>query len=145
VADSRPAGRRTGRVAATEVDPLRVAARVCRPVLVAHGTADRTFLPETAKLLFDAIAAPKELVWLEGYDHYGAAQAGDVLWERVFAFFARQMGLPTALPMPPHRMNGHRSVDVALATLATSTAVTLDPRPDEADAAPDDWRVARPA
>jgi hypothetical protein len=116
--------RQTGRDLA-EADPLRVAAGVRRPVLIAHGTADRTFLPETAKLLFDAIPTPKELIWLDGYDHYGAAQAGNDLWDSVFAFVRRHMGLGEAPAPSVDSRNGHRPARDGRVPVTAATASSL--------------------
>lgn len=54
------------RLVRTIADPLRAVRRLDgRPLLMVHGTRDRTVLPEQAKRLFDAAAEPKELRWYE--------------------------------------------------------------------------------
>jgi uncharacterized protein len=59
-----PSGTPLAAVARTVADPLRAVGRLGgRPLLMLHGTRDRTVLPEQARRLFDAAAEPKELRW----------------------------------------------------------------------------------
>jgi hypothetical protein len=139
--------RQTGRDLA-QADPLRIAAGVRRPILIAHGTADRTFLPETAKLLFDAVPTPRELVWLDGYDHYGAAQAGDDLWDRVFAFFRRHMERAETPATTEISSNGYHPTAEGRVLVPTAAASPSGRPREAADArsnAARDWPIDRPA
>lgn len=48
-------------------DPLRAVRKLAgRPVLMVNGRQDRTVHPAQARLLFDAAAEPKEIVWYHG-------------------------------------------------------------------------------
>jgi uncharacterized protein len=59
-----PSGTPLSGVARLAADPLRAARRLAgRPLLLVHGTRDRTVLPEQAQRLYDAAAEPKELRW----------------------------------------------------------------------------------
>lgn len=59
-----PAGTPLSVVARTVADPIRAVRRLRgRPLLMVHGTADRTMRPEQAQRLFDAAGEPKELRW----------------------------------------------------------------------------------
>ena len=54
------------RVVRTVADPIRAVRRLeGRPLLMIHGTRDRTVRPEQATRLFEAAAEPKELRWYD--------------------------------------------------------------------------------
>jgi fermentation-respiration switch protein FrsA (DUF1100 family) len=59
-----PAGTPLSAVARTVADPIRAVGKLRgRPLLLVHGTGDRTMRPEQAQRLFDAASEPKELKW----------------------------------------------------------------------------------
>jgi fermentation-respiration switch protein FrsA (DUF1100 family) len=59
-----PAGTPLSAVARTVADPIRAVRKLRgRPLLMVHGTGDRTMKPEQAQRLFDAAGEPKELRW----------------------------------------------------------------------------------
>lgn len=59
-----PGGTPLAAVARTVADPIRAVRRIAgRPLLMVHGTGDRTVLPEQAERLFAAAGEPKELRW----------------------------------------------------------------------------------
>jgi fermentation-respiration switch protein FrsA (DUF1100 family) len=59
-----PAGTPLSAVARTVADPVRAVRKLRgRPLLMVHGTGDRTMKPEQAQRLFDAAGEPKELKW----------------------------------------------------------------------------------
>lgn len=59
-----PAGTPLSAVARTVADPVRAVRKLRgRPLLMVHGTGDRTVTPDQAQRLFDAAAEPKELKW----------------------------------------------------------------------------------
>ncbi len=59
-----PSGTALTTVARAVADPMRAVRRLRgRPLLMVHGTADRTMRPEQAQRLFDAAGEPKELRW----------------------------------------------------------------------------------
>ena len=59
-----PAGTPLSAVARAVADPVRAVRKLRgRPLLMVHGTGDRTMTPEQAQRLFDAAAEPKELKW----------------------------------------------------------------------------------
>jgi uncharacterized protein len=59
-----PAGTPLSAVARAVADPVRAVRRLAgRPLLMVHGTADRTVLPEQARRLYDAAGEPKEIRW----------------------------------------------------------------------------------
>jgi pimeloyl-ACP methyl ester carboxylesterase len=93
--------RQTGKRFA-EVDPVAAAGRVRCPVLIVHGTADTFFPPAFAAAVCAALPGPKALTWLDGHDHFTVIQAGESLWQPVFAFFDAH------LPSFTHARNGHR-------------------------------------
>lgn len=65
-------GRRFNRTLLDDIrklDILRAAARIQCPVLVIHGDADPTVPVHQAHRLYEALAAPKELLILSGADH----------------------------------------------------------------------------
>lgn len=50
----------------TVADPLRAVKRLAgRPLLIVHGTRDRTVRPEQAQALYVAAAEPKEIRWVD--------------------------------------------------------------------------------
>ena len=62
-----PAGTPFERVIRTIADPgTAVRALRGRPLLMVHGTRDRTVRPEQASRLYEAATEPKELRWYEG-------------------------------------------------------------------------------
>ena len=59
-----PAGTPLSAVARAVADPVRAVRKLRgRPLLMVHGTGDRTMRPEQAQRLFDAASEPKELKW----------------------------------------------------------------------------------
>jgi fermentation-respiration switch protein FrsA (DUF1100 family) len=59
-----PAGTPLSAVARAVADPIRAVRKLRgRPLLMVHGTGDRTMRPEQAQRLFDAAGEPKELKW----------------------------------------------------------------------------------
>ena len=59
-----PAGTPLSAVARAVADPVRAVRKLKgRPLLMVHGTGDRTMKPEQAQRLFDAAGEPKELKW----------------------------------------------------------------------------------
>lgn len=59
-----PAGTPLSAVARAVADPIRAVRKLRgRPLLMVHGTGDRTMKPEQAQRLFDAAAEPKEIKW----------------------------------------------------------------------------------
>ena len=59
-----PAGTPLSAVARAVADPLRAVRKLRgRPLLMVHGTGDRTMTPDQAQRLFDAAGEPKELKW----------------------------------------------------------------------------------
>lgn len=59
-----PAGTPLSAVARAVADPVRAVRKLKgRPLLMVHGTGDRTMRPEQAQRLFDAADEPKELKW----------------------------------------------------------------------------------
>lgn len=59
-----PGGTPLATVARTVADPIRAVRKIAgRPLLMVHGTGDRTVLPEQAERLFAAAGEPKELRW----------------------------------------------------------------------------------
>jgi esterase/lipase len=56
----------------SDISLLKNAAKVTVPVGVIHGTADHISLPVNAQTMYDAFvnASSRELVWLEGGNHY---------------------------------------------------------------------------
>jgi fermentation-respiration switch protein FrsA (DUF1100 family) len=59
-----PAGTPLSAVARAVADPVRAVRKLKgRPLLMVHGTGDRTMKPEQAQHLFDAAGEPKELKW----------------------------------------------------------------------------------
>lgn len=74
-----PAGTPLSAVARAVADPLRAVRRLKgRPLLMVHGRADRTVLPEQAQRLFDAAGEPKELRWWDAGHVLPAAAADHV-------------------------------------------------------------------
>jgi dienelactone hydrolase len=70
-----PAGIPLSALARTVVDPPRSIRKLAgRPLLVVHGTRDRTVLPEQAQRLYDAAGEPKEIRWWAS-GHYLPAAA----------------------------------------------------------------------
>ena len=61
-----PEGTPFTRLVRTVADPLRAVRRLAgRPLLMVHGTRDRTVRPDQAARLFEAAGEPKELRWYE--------------------------------------------------------------------------------
>ncbi|NUR20617.1 MAG: alpha/beta fold hydrolase [Gemmatimonadaceae bacterium] len=61
-----PEGTPFTRLVRTVADPIRAVRRLeGRPLLMVHGTRDRTVRPEQAARLFEAAGEPKELRWYE--------------------------------------------------------------------------------
>ena len=61
-----PEGTPFTRLVRTIADPIRAVRRLDgRPLLMVHGTRDRTVLPDQARRLFEAAEEPKELRWYE--------------------------------------------------------------------------------
>jgi uncharacterized protein len=58
-------------------DPLRSAKSLKRPLLMLHGSRDRTIRPEQAQRLFDAASQPKELRWYDAGHYLPPAAADD--------------------------------------------------------------------
>lgn len=59
-----PSGTPLATIARLAADPARAVRRLRgRPLLLVHGTRDRTVLPEQAQRLFDAAGEPKEIRW----------------------------------------------------------------------------------
>ena len=59
-----PSGTPLSKVARTIADPIRAVKKLRgRPLLMVHGTRDRTMKPDQAQRLFDAANEPKELKW----------------------------------------------------------------------------------
>lgn len=59
-----PAGTPLTMVARSVADPVRAVRKLRgRPLLMVHGTGDRTVTPDQAQRLFDAAGEPKELKW----------------------------------------------------------------------------------
>ena len=59
-----PAGTPLSAVARAVADPVRAIRKLRgRPLLMVHGTGDRTVTPDQAQRLFDAAGEPKELKW----------------------------------------------------------------------------------
>jgi uncharacterized protein len=59
-----PAGTPLSGVARAVADPVRAIRRMAgTPLLMLHGTRDRTVLPEQARRLFEAAGQPKEIRW----------------------------------------------------------------------------------
>ncbi|CAA9525442.1 MAG: hypothetical protein AVDCRST_MAG73-461 [uncultured Thermomicrobiales bacterium] len=108
-----------------EYEPTRAAVAARGPVLLIHGTADATFRPAYARAVYAALPGPKELFWLDGMDHFNAVHAGDLLWERVFAFLARWLALNQAT-------NGLDSPDLNRGNGADRTALLTATTPEQA-------------
>ena len=61
-----PEGTAFTRLVRTVADPIRAVRKLDgRPLLMVHGTRDRTVRPEQAARLFEAAAEPKEIRWYE--------------------------------------------------------------------------------
>jgi uncharacterized protein len=59
-----PSGTPLSAIARLAADPVRAVRRLGgRPLLLVHGTRDRTVLPEQAQRLYDAAGEPKEIRW----------------------------------------------------------------------------------
>ena len=72
-----PAGTPLSAVARAVADPIRAVRKLRgRPLLMVHGTGDRTVTPDQARRLFDAAGEPKELKWWNA-GHYLPAPAID--------------------------------------------------------------------
>lgn len=76
-----------------DVEPLRVVGKIApRPLLLIHGTDDRTIPAEHTRRLYAAAGGPKELWLAEGADHCGAYFLDRPAYcQRVTTFFARTL------------------------------------------------------
>lgn len=77
-----PQGLPFAAIARRVVDPTRAVRRLAgRPLLMVHGTRDRTVLPEQAERLFAAAGEPKQLRWWDaGHRLPAAAVEGAADW-----------------------------------------------------------------
>ncbi len=77
----------------TEVRPEKAAARIDRPVMIIHGTADPSIDVANAHRIFDALPAEdKELILVPGADHNNVVEAGGPKFlNRVMTFIDRQI------------------------------------------------------
>lgn len=70
-------------------DPIDFVGRIApRPLLIMHGTRDAIVNPDMARRLYEAASEPKQLMMIEGADHYGALQdRADEIVPRLLDFF----------------------------------------------------------
>lgn len=74
-------------------DSLAKIGRVRCPVLVIHGTADRTVPFSHGRRLYDGVRAPKEKLWVEGAGHVDVEESsGAAYWETLARFLDRAGG-----------------------------------------------------
>jgi dipeptidyl aminopeptidase/acylaminoacyl peptidase len=91
---------RARRIDLSALRPADVVCRIApRPILIVNGTEDEDTPLETARSLFNAACAPKDLWLIPGAHHTGyAAAAGPALGEKVVRFFDASM--PRVSPAP---------------------------------------------
>lgn len=81
-----------GKFEVGDVNPLKAAASIAKPVLIAHGDADRRISFEYGKSLYDQLSHPdKEWILVKGGKHIGLSDAGGVEYQnRLYSFLDRQ-------------------------------------------------------
>jgi uncharacterized protein len=66
-------------------DAQKKVGRIGSPLLVMHGSNDRTILPELGRKLFEAAANPKRFVLVEGGSHHNSNQMGQPEYRQALA------------------------------------------------------------
>lgn len=79
-------------------EPRRDIARIARPILLIHGTGDRTVLPQNLEELLDATGGAAEVLRIDGATHVLSYQTAPELYEATLLAFLDRVGDESALP-----------------------------------------------
>lgn len=75
-----------------EVKPIISAAKITNPVLIAHGDSDDNISVTYGKLLYEALGSEeKELIIVEGGEHFGLFETGGEVYKRQLFQFIQRM------------------------------------------------------
>jgi fermentation-respiration switch protein FrsA (DUF1100 family) len=84
------------------ISPVTACARIPKdvPVLILAGGADRHARPEEARALFEHMASPAELVFIEGAGHMGLLHTDPVRYKQTVTEFVERCRPANATPAP---------------------------------------------
>ena len=84
-------GQREGNFVAKELDTIAVVSKISPvPVLIIHGGQDDKIGPNIGKLLYEAAAEPKDLLWIEEAKHVGFEEYQPELYSQTLVDFFSQ-------------------------------------------------------